>query len=55
MLMNKSFRMSGLVLAALIFTAVAAEAQSRIASVELTKVFEQYWKNKRARDPSMCP
>ena len=49
MLMNKSFRMIGLVLAALIFTAVAAEAQSRIASVELTKVFEQYWKTKRAR------
>ena len=41
--------MIGLVLAALIFTAVAAEAQSRIASVELTKVFEQYWKTKRAR------
>lgn len=49
MLMNKSFRMIGLVLAALIFTAVAAEAQSRIATVELTKVFEQYWKTKRAR------
>ncbi len=49
MLMNKSFRMLGLVLAALLFTAMAAEAQSRIATVELTKVFEQYWKTKRAR------
>lgn len=49
MLMNKSFRVIGLVLAALIFTAVAAEAQARIATVELTKVFEQYWKTKRAR------
>jgi Skp family chaperone for outer membrane proteins len=38
-----------LVLAALIFTAVAAEAQSRIATVELTQIFEKYWKTKRAR------
>ena len=47
--MNKSFRIVGLVVVALIFTAMAAEAQSRIATVELTKVFEQYWKTKRAR------
>lgn len=49
MLMNKSFRMVGLVLAALFFATLAAEAQSRIATVELTKVFEQYWKTKRAK------
>jgi outer membrane protein len=49
MLMNKSFRMLGLVVAALIFTALAAEGQSRIATVELTQVFEKYWKTKRAR------
>src|SRR5262245_24052742 len=47
--MNKSFRIVGLVLAALIMTAVVAEAQSRIATVELTQVFEKYWKTKRAR------
>lgn len=47
--MNKSFRMVGLVVAALIFTALAAEGQSRIATVELTQVFEKYWKTKRAR------
>ena len=49
MLMNKSFRMMGLVLAVMVLTAVAAEAQSRIATVELTQVFEKYWKTKRAR------
>ena len=49
MLMNKSFRMAGLVMAALFLLAVAAEAQSRIATVELTQVFEKYWKTKRAR------
>jgi len=47
--MNKSFRIMGLVMAALILMAVAAEAQSRIATVELTQVFEKYWKTKRAR------
>lgn len=47
--MNKSFRMVGLMVAALLMTAVAAEAQSRIATVELTKVFESYWKTKQAR------
>jgi Skp family chaperone for outer membrane proteins len=47
--MNKSFRIVGLVLAALVFCAVTAEAQGRIATVELTKVFEQYWKTKRAK------
>lgn len=49
MLMNKSFRIVGLVLVALLLAAVAAEAQSRIATVELTQVFEKYWKTKRAR------
>jgi outer membrane protein len=49
MLMNKSFRIVGLVMAALLLMAVAAEAQSRIATVELTQVFEKYWKTKRAR------
>lgn len=39
----------GLVLAVMVLTAVAAEAQSRIATVELTQVFEKYWKTKRAR------
>lgn len=47
--MNKSFRWLALVLAVLVLGAVAAEAQSRIATVELTRVFEQYWKTKRAR------
>jgi Skp family chaperone for outer membrane proteins len=47
--MNKSFRILGLAMAALLVTAVAAEAQSRIATVELTQVFEKYWKTKRAR------
>jgi len=47
--MNKSFRMVGLLVAALFFTTLAAEAQNRIATVELTKVFENYWKTKRAR------
>src|SRR5262245_57172323 len=47
--MNKSFRMVGLVIAALILCAVAAEAQNRIATVELTQVFEKYWTTKRAR------
>jgi len=41
--------MVGLVVAALIFSGLAAEAQGRIATVELTKVFENYWKTKRAR------
>lgn len=49
MSMNKSFRMVGLVVAALMLTALAAEAQNRIATVELTQVFEKYWKTKRAR------
>ena len=57
MLMNKSFRMVGLAavrrqndqVAVMVLTAVAAEAQSRIATVELTQVFEKYWKTKRAR------
>ena len=49
MLMNKSFRVIGLVLAGLVLCAIAAEAQSRIATVELTQVFEKYWKTKRAR------
>lgn len=39
----------GLVMAALIFSAIAAEAQSRIATVELTKLFDNYWKTKRAK------
>ena len=39
-----------MLVAALIFTAVAAEAQNRIATVELTQVFEKYWKTKQARD-----
>jgi outer membrane protein len=47
--MNKSFRIVGLVMAALFLMAVAAEAQNRIATVELTQVFEKYWKTKRAR------
>jgi len=41
--------MVGLLVAALFFTTLAAEAQNRIATVELTKVFENYWKTKRAR------
>ena len=49
MLMNKSFRIVGLLVAALFLATVAAEAQSRIATVELTQVFEKYWKTKRAR------
>lgn len=49
MLMNKSFRIVGLVMVSLLLMAVAAEAQSRIATVELTQVFEKYWKTKRAR------
>ena len=49
MLMNKSFRIVGLLLAAVVFCAVTAEAQTRIATVELTQVFEKYWKTKRAR------
>jgi len=36
-------------MATLLLMAVAAEAQSRIATVELTQVFEKYWKTKRAR------
>ncbi|HEX5219724.1 MAG TPA: OmpH family outer membrane protein [Verrucomicrobiae bacterium] len=47
--MNKSFRIVGLVMAALFLMVVAAEAQHRIATVELTQVFEKYWKTKRAR------
>jgi outer membrane protein len=49
MIMNKSFRMVVLVLVALLFTAFVAEAQTRIATVDLTQVFEKYWKTKRAR------
>src|SRR5262245_38611611 len=49
MLMNKSFRMGGLFLAALLLCAITAEAQTRIATVDLTQVFEKYWKTKRAR------
>ena len=49
MLMNKSFRVISLVVAALVLYAVTAEAQGRIATVELTKVFDQYWKTKRAK------
>ena len=49
MLMNKSFRVVGLILAGLLFCAIAAEAQTRIATVDLTQVFAKYWKTKRAR------
>jgi Skp family chaperone for outer membrane proteins len=49
MIMNKSFRMVVLVVVALLFTAFVAEAQTRIATVDLTQVFEKYWKTKRAR------
>jgi outer membrane protein len=48
-LMNKSFRMVGLIVAMLVLMAVVAEAQTRIATVELSQVFEKYWKTKRAR------
>ncbi len=41
--------MIALLVTALIFTAGVAEAQSRIATVELTQIFEKYWKTKRAR------
>jgi outer membrane protein len=47
--MNKSFRMVALLVSVLVLGSVAAEAQNRIATVELTQIFEKYWKTKRAR------
>jgi len=48
--MNKSFRIVALLVAVMIFGAVVAEAETRIATVELTQIFEKYWKTKQARD-----
>mgnify|MGYP002076968508 CR=1 FL=1 len=48
--MNKSFRIIALLVTALVLTAGAAQAQGRIATVELTQIFEKYWKTKQARD-----
>ena len=47
--MNKSFRVVVLLVSVLVFGSVVAEAQNRIATVELTQIFEKYWKTKRAR------
>jgi Skp family chaperone for outer membrane proteins len=47
--MNKSFRIVILLVSVMMLGCVAAEAQSRIATVELTQIFEKYWKTKRAR------
>jgi len=41
--------MVALLVSVLVLGSVAAEAQSRIATVELTQIFEKYWKTKRAR------
>jgi outer membrane protein len=49
MFMTKTFRF--VVLGALLFSlsAVVASAQSRIATVDLVRVFDQYWKTKQSK------
>jgi len=47
--MNKSFRTFSVVASVLILGCVAASAQSRIATVELTRVFDNFWKTKQAK------
>jgi outer membrane protein len=49
MFMTKSFRF--VVLGALLFclSAAVASAQSRIATVDLVRVFDQYWKTKQSK------
>lgn len=49
MSMNKSFRKLLMVSSVLVLACTAAPAQSRIATVELTQVFEKFWKTKQAR------
>lgn len=49
MLMNKSFRCFGLIVALLVLGGGLAQAQGRIATVDLVKVFTDYWKTKQSK------
>jgi outer membrane protein len=49
MAMNKLFRKWVLVSSLLVLGCVAAQAQTRIATVELTRIFENFWKTKQAK------
>jgi Skp family chaperone for outer membrane proteins len=49
--MNKSFRFVLVVLALLVFGGISAQAQAqgRLATVDLVQVFDKYWKTKQAK------
>ncbi|MEK7781794.1 MAG: OmpH family outer membrane protein [Verrucomicrobiota bacterium] len=47
--MNKSFRCFGLIVALLVLGGGLAQAQGRIATVDLVKVFTDYWKTKQSK------
>lgn len=47
--MNKSFRFAILAAAFLTLASGVASAQSRIATVDLVKVFNEYWKTKQSK------
>lgn len=49
MLMNKSFRCFGLIVALLVLGGGLAQAQGRMATVDLVKVFTEYWKTKQSK------
>lgn len=49
MLMNKSFRSLLLVAALMVGSCGLAQAQGRIATVDLVKVFTDYWKTKQSK------
>lgn len=47
--MNKSFRLVLMVVALVVWGGVAAQAQGRLATVNLVEVFDKYWKTKQAK------
>lgn len=47
--MMKSFRKFGLVAALIVLSGGLAQAQTRIATVDLVKVFNDYWKTKQSK------
>jgi len=47
--MTKSFRLLGFVAGILFLGAVGASAQGRIATVDMVKVFKEYWKTKQSQ------
>lgn len=49
MFMMKSFRKFGLVAALIVLSGGLAQAQTRIATVDLVKVFNDYWKTKQSK------